>query len=190
MSRLQRQPSTARVAGAAVRRLALFGSLFASIAASLVATPAAAADVNVSIGIGDPSFYGRLDIGGMAPPPLLYTRPLLVTRGPLIEEPLYLRVPPGHARNWRSHCGRYNACGRRVYFVQDNWYRTVYAPRYRHEHGDRRGDRREYRHDDRRADQRNDHRGDHRGPPGHDRGRDRDRGHDNGHGRGHDKDKH
>ena len=70
--------------------------------------------------------------------------------------PLYLRVPPGHARDWRRYCGRYDACGAPVYFVQDTWYRNVYAPRYRADHGypgdryDERRDRREDRFDDRR----------------------------------------
>ena len=58
--------------------------------------------------------------------------------------PIYLRVPPGHQRNWGRYCANYGACGQPVYFVQDNWYRDVYSPYYRN-HGDpRRG---EYYHD-------------------------------------------
>ncbi len=126
MSRPLLHPSPTPTALPAVRRLAILGSVLASIAAaSVVATPAVAADVNVSVSIGDPYFYGRLDLGGMPAPPLLYARPLLIAPAPLVVEPLYLRVPPGHARDWRRFCGRYDACGRRVYFVQDNWYRTV-----------------------------------------------------------------
>jgi hypothetical protein len=37
----------------------------------------------------------------------------------------YQQVPPGHARNWRKHCREYNACGERVYFVQNDWYRIT-----------------------------------------------------------------
>ena len=44
---------------------------------------------------------------------------------------MYLRVPPGHARNWDKHCGAYGACNQRVYFVKDSWYNKQYAPRYR-----------------------------------------------------------
>jgi hypothetical protein len=90
----------------------------------------------------------------------------------VIEEPLYLRVPPGHAKKWSKHCGAYNACGRRVYFVRDDWYVNDYAPRYRSEHG---------RHD--RDDRRDDHRDKHEGK--HDK---HDNGHGNGHGKGHGKD--
>ena len=38
--------------------------------------------------------------------------------------PLY--VPPGHAKNWGKHCGRYNACGRPVYFVKEEWVQEEY----------------------------------------------------------------
>jgi hypothetical protein len=48
----------------------------------------------------------------------------------VIETPLYLRVPPGHEKNWSKHCGKYGACGRKVYFVRDDWYTNEYAPRY------------------------------------------------------------
>jgi hypothetical protein len=34
---------------------------------------------------------------------------------------VYLRVPPGHRRNWSRFCGRYDACGRPVLFVRDDW---------------------------------------------------------------------
>ena len=27
-------------------------------------------------------------------------------------------------RHWRKHCARYDACGRPVYFVQEDWYRN------------------------------------------------------------------
>ncbi len=102
-------------------------------AASLSGTsPAQASDIGVSVSVGDPGFYGRLDIGNTMRPQLVYERPQLVSRPPVyIEQPLYLRVPPGHIHHWSHHCYRYDACGRQVYFVQDNWYQTVYAPSYR-----------------------------------------------------------
>ncbi len=39
---------------------------------------------------------------------------------------------PGHEKHWRKHCAQYNACGRPVYFVRDDWYNNEYVPRYRH----------------------------------------------------------
>ena len=47
------------------------------IAAALAAAtvPALAADVGVSVHVGQPGFYGRIDIGNFPPPRLLYPRP-------------------------------------------------------------------------------------------------------------------
>ncbi len=100
------------------------------------ATAGALAQVGVSVSVGQPGFYGHLDIGGYPPPALLYPQPLVIGPAPvgLAPAPIYLRVPPGHARHWARHCHRYNACGRPVYFVRDNWYNTVYVPRYRAQH--------------------------------------------------------
>jgi hypothetical protein len=109
--------------------------LIASIIAAAAAAPALAADVGVSINIGEPGFYGRLDIGGYPQPQLMYPQPIMIERVQLDRPPIYLRVPPGHAKDWKKHCREYNACGERVYFVQDNWYNREYAPRYREHHG-------------------------------------------------------
>jgi hypothetical protein len=113
-----------------------FVAAFAAITAS---TPALAAHVGVSISVGEPGYYGQIDIGNVPRPVLVNPRPVIIQPAPagVVAEPIYLRVPPGHAKNWRKHCARYNACGRPVYFVQDSWYNTVYVPQYRHEHGDR-----------------------------------------------------
>lgn len=136
----------------------LFAALLGAAAFS-----ATAANVGVSVNIGDPNFYGSIDIGNYPPPQLLYPRPVIIQGGGVAVAPLYLHVPIAHSRNWRRYCGMYNACGRPVYFVNDNWYRQVYAPRYRNEHGrghDRRdGDR---HHDDRRDHDRRDDRRDDR----------------------------
>ena len=115
------------------------------------------------------------------PPPLLFPEPRMIHRVPVGRPPLYLRVPPGHARDWRRHCHRYGACGERVYFVQDNWYRHEYAPRYQERHIHRDYGRDGYR-DDYRRHERRDHRDDHRGD---DRGRGRGDDHGRGHGRDH-----
>ena len=116
----------------------------------LASATAAAADIGVSISIGDPHFYGRIDIGDFPPPRLVYREPLIIERVRVVPAPIYLRVPPGHAKHWSKHCRAYNACGQRVYFVQDTWYNDVYAPRYRERHEDReerRDDRAERRED-------------------------------------------
>lgn len=93
----------------------------------------AQADVGVSVSIGQPGFYGQIDVGDYYPrPDVIYERPRIIHIEPAYQyaRPVYLRVPPGHAKRWSSHCGYYNACGRPVYFVQDGWYQNVYAPRY------------------------------------------------------------
>jgi hypothetical protein len=152
-----------------------------TVAAATLSAPASA---QISVNIGQPGFYGRLDIGGFPPPPLLFPEPVMIQRVPVGRPPLYLRVPPGHARDWRHHCRHYGACGERVYFVQDNWYRDEYAPRYQERHGHRdhgyEGYRDDYRRHERhdRHDRHDEYRGDDRG---HGRGGD----HGHGHGRDH-----
>jgi hypothetical protein len=116
----------------------------AALAAATVTTPALAADVGISISIGQPGFYGRLDIGDFPTPQVIYRQPVAVERVPADRPPVYLRVPPGHAKHWRKHCHEYNACGERVYFVQDDWYNRVYVPGYQkrhHGHGEEHGNR-------------------------------------------------
>ena len=105
------------------------------IVAALAATtaPALAANVGVSVNVGQPGFYGRIDIGNFPQPQLIYPQPVIIQQIPVevAPQPIYLHVPPGQAKNWRKHCRKYNACGQPVYFVQENWYNDVYAPRYR-----------------------------------------------------------
>lgn len=123
----------------------------AFVAISLaVPAMAQAANVDVNINIGQPGYYGRIDIGDFGRPQLIYSEPRVIYRNVSPRDPIYLRVPPGHAKNWRKHCGKYNACGERVYFVQDNWYEREYVPRYQAKHHDRheqREDRRDDRHE-------------------------------------------
>ena len=107
-------------------------------ALSTIAFAAQAADVGVSINIGQPGFYGRIDLGNVQQPQLIYSAPVIIQQAPVgvVRQPVYLRVPPGHEKKWGKHCHKYNACGQPVYFVQDNWYTNVYAPRYRNERHD------------------------------------------------------
>ena len=109
------------------KSLSLLGAVLASTA---LHTHALAADVGVSINIAQPGFYGRIDLGNAPAPMVIYPQPMVIQPMPMPMRPIYLRVPPGHERNWAKHCGRYNACNQPVYFVQENWYREVYAPSY------------------------------------------------------------
>jgi hypothetical protein len=129
------------------------------------------AQVGVSVNIGDPGFFGAINInGGEPPPPVVYEQP--VVAAPVVgiapPPPIYLRVHPGYERRWGYYCQFYNACGRPVFFVRDDWYMNAYAPRWRHDHPDwnRReyGDRHYYEHRD-----------------FHDRDHGNDRGHDHDH---------
>jgi hypothetical protein len=119
--------------------------LFIMTTVAAIAVPALVARAGVSIQIGEPGFYGRIDIGGLPQPQLIYPQPVVIEPVPagLVGEPVYLHVPPGHAKHWSKHCRKYNACGQPVYFVQDRWYQQVYVPRYReiHEGGHGRGHR-------------------------------------------------
>lgn len=69
-----------------------------AIAAATVSTPALAADVGVSVSIGQPGFYGHIDIGDYPQPRVLYRQPIIVERVQVERPPVYLRVPPGHAK--------------------------------------------------------------------------------------------
>ena len=129
----------------------------AAFAASAPILPAQAQDIGVSIGINQPGFYGRIDIGNTQPV-LVYPQPVIIAPPAhgVRQRPIYMRVPPGHAKDWRRYCSRYSACNQPVYFVRD---------------------------DDRRYD-RDDHGHDHDHDRGHGKGRGN--GHGKGHGRGHD----
>ena len=109
-------------------------TLTSLIAMALVSTSALATEVGVSVEVGEPGFYGRIDIGNAPRPLLIYPEPIIIVHATRAYAPIYMRVPPGHARNWKKHCGSYRACGRPVYFVQDEWYHGVYAPHYRKHH--------------------------------------------------------
>lgn len=118
-----------------------------TLAVGSIATPASAADVGVSVSVGQPGFYGRIDIGNYPypQPRVIYTQPRVIERVVITREPIYLRVPPGHRKHWAKHCSEYNACGERVYFVQDDWYEREYVPVYQEYRGDNRNEHRENR---------------------------------------------
>jgi len=130
-----------------------------ALAAVAFSLSASAADVGVSIQVGQPGFYGRIDIGNAPSPRVVYAEPVWVQRRPVEVAPVYMRVPPGHQKNWAKHCRQYDACGVPVYFVHEDWYQERYS---------------------RRDDDRGDEHGHGRGR-GHDKDRDRDDDHDRGH---------
>lgn len=85
------------------------------------------ADVDLRVIIASeiaPGVYGRVEIGNAPPPPLLYAKPVVVAAQPGRQpaQPIYLHVPPGHAKRWSKHCHKYNACGQPVYFVKSEEY--------------------------------------------------------------------
>lgn len=135
-----------------------------ALTALLLAGAAQATDVGVSVQVGQPGFYGRIDIGTVRPP-VMMAEPVWVQRRPVYMEPVYMRIPPGHQKNWSKHCARYNACGVPVYFVREDWYQERYA-RPQDDRGP--GGRDQFREQGREG--------------GKGKGKDKD--HDNGHGKG------
>lgn len=104
-------------------------ALAAAFGAALSA-PALAADVGVSVSVNQPGFYGRIDINQPPPPvALVYPQPVIIAQPAVqvVQQPVYLRVPPGHERHWSKHCYKYNACGMPVYFIRDNYYQQHYV---------------------------------------------------------------
>ena len=108
------------------------------VALAAFAAPAFAGDVAVSVRVGEPGFFGQIDIGNVpTPPPVVYARPVVIEQAPeyVGVAPMYLHVPPGHEKHWNRHCHEYNACGRPVYFVRDDWYNNEYVRQHRHGEG-------------------------------------------------------
>lgn len=120
----------------------------AVVAASMLGGGVATAQVGVTVTLGDPAFFGRIDVGGAPPPQLIFVEPVVIERATVVRQPVYLRVPPGHEKDWGKHCRKYDACGHPVYFVRDSWYRDVYVPHRRGRHGHGHGDGHEHGDDD------------------------------------------
>ncbi len=125
---------------------------FLSIALVLAAGVCRAGDLNIHVMLSGevaPGVYGQVQLGNERPPPLVYAQPMLIEPQAAPPPPVYLHVPPGHARNWRKHCREYNACNRPVYFVRSQEYEPTYG---RDDRDYRRGDR-DYEHDRSRHDE-------------------------------------
>lgn len=94
----------------------------AALVGTLAAAPAAASDLrNLTTG-GPlrPGVYGRIEVRGGTPPPVIFSHPVLAGRGviPANAKPVYLYVPPGQVRKWKNHCARWSACDQPVLFVR------------------------------------------------------------------------
>ena len=138
--------------------------LTAAIAVASFTATAVASDVGVSISIGQPGFYGQLNIGDYPQPSVIYSQPIIVDRAaPMNQEPIYLHVPQRHYLHWNKYCHKYNACNQRVYFVHDDWYEHEYVPRYQEKHHDHANVHRDDRRDDRKDERRNERQEDHHG---------------------------
>lgn len=122
-------------------------SAVAAIVLTMACAAVQASDINVGVSVGgqiSPGVYGRVDIGN-TPPPVVYQQPVIITRQARPVTPVYLHVPPGHAKDWGKHCRKYNACAQPVYFVKSDEYHGKgkrHGGRHdgRHEHDDHRHD--------------------------------------------------
>lgn len=100
----------------------------ASSSLGLMACAIQADDLGINVvleGEIQPGIYGRVELGNNSHPDLVYAQPRVI----VVEEnhrhaPVYLHVPPGHAKNWAKHCSKYNACNRPVYFIKSSEYET------------------------------------------------------------------
>jgi hypothetical protein len=92
--------------------------------------PANAQTPTIHLSVGgeiSPGVYGQVQFGNAPPPPVFYPQPMIIERRPaVVVTPIYMHVPPGHAKNWRKHCRKYNACNRPVYFVRSEEYQPNY----------------------------------------------------------------
>jgi hypothetical protein len=113
------------------KKLALF------VVAIGAAGSALATDVGVSVSVVQPGVYGRIDIGAAPPPPVVYAEPVIIAQPAVVryQQPVYLYVPVVQQQQWAQYCGRYGACSRPVYFVQETWVKE----RWEHDRGRHRG---------------------------------------------------
>jgi hypothetical protein len=126
---------------------ALIG-LAAILISSAGASRAGDLDIHVILaGEIAPGVYGQVRLGNEPPPPVVYAQPMLIEPQASPPPPVYLHVPPGHAKNWRKYCHEYHACNRPVYFVRSAEYAPDYD-RHEHEHGHEKHDDRDRDHHD------------------------------------------
>lgn len=90
-----------------------------------------ALSIGATLTAGQSGYYGRIDIGDVPHPDLISPQPIVIKPVSGLTRPVYLHVPPGHAKDWAKHCAKYNACGEQVFFVRTQWYESVYVPHHR-----------------------------------------------------------
>ncbi len=147
-------------------------AIVALLGAGIGASHAGGVDLRIMLsGEVVPGVYGQVNIGNQGPPPVVYAQPMVIEPQYAPPPPIYLHVPPGHAKDWRNHCHEYNACNRPVYFVRSREYDPEYQRHYQAHEREREMERQRW--DER------------------ERGREHGHGHDGDeHGHGHDGDEH
>ncbi len=131
-------------------------ALFAMLALTSLSARAGTPIINLNVG-GEisPGVYGQVQFGNAPPPEVINAQPMVVVpqQPGVVVQPLYLHVPPNHAKHWSRYCHRYNACNRPVYFVKEGRYQPNYHDHHdHHDEGHRNDDRRD--HEDRDHDRR------------------------------------
>ena len=101
--------------------------------------PAQADDLGINVileGEVAPGVYGRVELGNNSHPDIYYPQPVVIVQEPRYAKykPVYLHVPPGHAKHWSKHCQEYHACERPVYFVKSVEYEESYQREHAHDH--------------------------------------------------------
>ncbi len=153
--------STTTTRGRFAGRMTLASAL---LAASFLFAGAAQAQTYMNLTVGGqfaPGVFGQISVGNAAPPPVINAQPIIV--GTVVQGApiMYMHVPEHEQRHWEQFCGRYNACGHPVHFVQvdqnNRWWEARRAPEVRHEemrHEEMRHDNGEHRgRDDRREEE-------------------------------------
>lgn len=124
----------------------IIASLLLSLSA-LPGLPAMADDLGINVileGEVAPGVYGRVELGNDSRPDIYYREPMIIVSDSKYarSRPVYLHVPPGHAKNWGKHCSKYRACDRPVYFVRSAEYDEQYSDDHGHdEHKHEKNDR-------------------------------------------------
>ena len=94
-------------------------AILASLLLATLSAPAMA-QVGVSVSVGQPGFYGQINIGDYPQPQVIYSQPVIASQAlvPADAQPVYLYVPPGQVRKWKQNCARWSACDQPVLFVR------------------------------------------------------------------------
>jgi hypothetical protein len=109
------------------------------LALSFATTLVQADDLGINVvleGEIKPGVYGRVELSKNSHPQLVYHEPRVVVVEQHVDtHPVYLHVPPGHARNWSKHCKKYHACSRPVYFVMsEEYHEKPKKKKHKHDH--------------------------------------------------------